>query len=76
MIKIPVEKTEKSQRVPREISERIKELGIYSKVKFMKKELVTCPMREKKISPMYCMQCQYFSRRIKGVIYCKFDEAT
>ncbi len=74
MIQIPVEKTEKIQRVPKEITTKLKEMGILNRVKFMKKELVFCPMRNAKISPMYCIQCPFFLRRVKGVVYCRYDE--
>ena len=73
-MKIKVEKTDKTQRVPREITSKLKEIGILGKLKFMKKELVECPKMKRKISPLYCFQCQYFIRRVKGYIHCKFDE--
>ena len=74
MRKIPVNKVEKTVRVPKEIREEIKKLGIERKVKFMKKELVLCPKTGEEQSPMICMVCDYFVRRVKGVIYCRYPE--
>ena len=72
MRQIPVKKVDKTIRVPREVREEIKRLGIERKVRFMKKELVFCPLANKEQSPMICMTCEYFARRIKGVIHCKY----
>ncbi len=74
MRQIPVKKVGKTVRIPKEIREEIKKLGIERKVKFMKRELVLCPKTEKEQSPMICMVCEYFVRRVKGVIYCKYPE--
>jgi hypothetical protein len=71
---IPVKKVDKTIRVPKEIREEIKRLGIERKVKFMKKEVLFCPMNSKEQSPMICMVCEYFARRIRGVIHCKYPE--
>lgn len=67
-----MKKIDKTVRVPKEVSEEIKRLGIGKKVKFMKKELVLCPMTNKDQSPLICMTCEYFARRIKGLIHCKY----
>ena len=72
MIQIKVEKTNKTQRIPKEVKEKLKDLGIYSKLQFMKKEIINCPKTGKVQSPIYCFLCEYFARRIKGVIYCKY----
>jgi iron-sulfur cluster repair protein YtfE (RIC family) len=71
---ITVKKVEKTVRVPKEIREEIKKLGIERKVKFMKKELILCPMTKKEQSPIICMTCEYFLRRVRGVIHCKYPE--
>jgi len=67
-------KTDKTQRVSKDITAKLKELRLLNRVKFMKKELILCPMIDQERSPMYCMLCEYFSRRIKGIIYCKYPE--
>ncbi len=72
MREIPVKKVDKTVRVPREISEKVKKLGLKKEIKYMKKELIDCPMYGKEVSPIYCLVCEYFSKRIKGVIYCKY----
>jgi len=72
MREIPVEKVDKTIRVPREIREEIKRMGLESKIKFMRKELIECPMHKKRISPLYCLLCEYFVRRVKGIVYCKY----
>ena len=72
MREIPVEKVDKTIRVPREIREEIKRMGLESKIKFMRKELIECPMYKKRISPLYCLLCEYFVRRVKGIVYCKY----
>lgn len=69
---IPVKKVDKTVRVPKKVREEIKQLGIERKVRFMKRELVLCPLSGKEQSPLLCMTCQYFVRRIKGVIHCKY----
>ena len=71
---ISVKKVERSTRIPKEIREEIKRLGIERKVKFMKKELLLCPLSNKEQSPMICMVCEYFTRRVRGVIHCKYPE--
>jgi hypothetical protein len=71
---IPVKKIDKTVRIPKEIREEIKRLRIERKVKFMKKELLLCPLTNKEQSPIICMTCEYFSRRIKGKVYCKYQE--
>ena len=73
MIQIKVEKTEKAQRISKEVREKLKSLGIYGKIQFMRKEIIKCPKTGKIQSPIYCFLCEYFSRRIKGVIYCKYE---
>jgi len=69
---IQVKKVNKTVRVPKEVREEIKKLGIERKVKFMKKELIFCPMTNKEQSPLICMTCDYFVRRVKGVIHCRY----
>jgi hypothetical protein len=72
MREIKIEKVDKTVRVSRELREEIKRMGLESKIKFMRKELVDCPLQKKKISPLYCLVCEYFVRRYKGVIHCKY----
>lgn len=67
-----MEKTDKTVRIPKELREEIKRMGLESKIKFMRKELIDCPLHKKKISPLYCLVCDYFVRRVKGVVYCKY----
>ena len=72
MREIKVEKSEKTVRISREIRDEIKRMGLDSKIKFMRKELINCPKYGKKVSPVYCLLCEYFVRRFKGVIHCKY----
>jgi len=72
MREIKIEKTDKTVRIPKALREEIKRMGLESKIKFMKKELVYCPLHGKKISPIYCITCKYFVRRVKGVVYCRY----
>jgi len=74
MREIPVRKVDKTIRIPREISEKVKAMGLKKEIKYMKKELVDCPLYQKEISPIYCLVCPHFARRIKGVIHCKYGE--
>ncbi len=67
-----MKKVDRTVRVPKEIREEIKRMGIERKVKFMKKELIHCPMTDMDQSPMICMTCEYFVRRVKGIIHCKY----
>ncbi|RLG58604.1 hypothetical protein DRN86_05440 [Candidatus Geothermarchaeota archaeon] len=69
---LDVIKTEKPQKIDKKIMSKLKEAGMYRKVSFMRKELVNCPKESKQISPLNCMICEYFMRRIKGKIYCKY----
>jgi len=69
---IEVKKSNKLIRIPKEIREEIKRLGISSKIKFMQRELIECPMTSRDQSPIICMTCNHFLRRIKGKIYCKY----
>ncbi len=68
---IPVRKSEKSIRIGKELREQLKELRLLKTVSFMRKELVFCPLKNEEISPIHCVVCENFGRRIKGVIYCK-----
>ncbi len=72
MREIPVTKVDKTVRIPREISEKVKQLGLKKEIKYMKKEIIDCPLHKKEISPIYCLVCPYFVRRVKGKIYCKY----
>jgi len=72
MREIAVKKINKSVRIPKEIRSEIKRMRLESKIKFMKKELVNCPLHKKEISPLYCLLCEYFVRRVKGVVYCRY----
>jgi len=72
MRELVITKTDRSQRIEKEVAEKLKELQMLRRVQFMKKELVRCPKLQKEISPIYCMVCEYFRRRVKGKIYCSY----
>lgn len=72
MRQINVIKVNKTVPIPREVSEEIKQLGLERKVRFMKKEVVLCPLSQKEQSPLICITCNYFVKRVKGVVYCKY----
>lgn len=72
--KIQVEKVEKSIRIPRDVIRSLKEIGLYGKIKFMRKEVLLCPLAQSKRSPIVCLTCQYFVRRVKGLVYCKYTD--
>lgn len=69
---LEVIKTEKRQKLDKAILEKLKGTQMYKRVKFMKKELVNCPKEKKLLSPLYCMVCPYFRKRVKGKIYCDY----
>lgn len=72
MRELVITKTTRSVRVSKEVEGRLKELGVYGRVRFMKKERVSCPKSDEKVSPLYCLLCEYFRRRVKGRIYCEY----
>ena len=69
---LEITKTEKPQKVSKEVIEKLKEMQMYNRVKFMKNELIYCPKESKEISPLNCMVCSHFKRRVKGKIYCDY----
>jgi len=72
-MEISVRKTEKKWKINREVAKRLRDLKIYGRVKFMIKEVVSCP-KEGDISPINCLICPYYLRRVKGKIYCNYNK--
>jgi len=76
LIEIEVIKVNKRIKIPKEIREEIKRMKLFSKLKFMEYELITCPKTKKDQSPLLCLTCEYFVRRVKGKVYCRYKETT
>ena len=72
---IKVEKADKAQRIPKDVTEKLKEMGIYRMVRFMRNEVINCP-KEGRRSPIYCFLCEHFVRRKTGVIYCRYGASS
>lgn len=70
MGEIRVRKVETPAKIERSALNRLKELRLTRRVSFMKKERVPCPLRGEEISPIYCLLCDHYRRRVKGVIHC------
>jgi len=72
MRELPVIKVEKTVKIDKALREKLKELGLLSRLKFLRKELVSCPMKGKEISTANCLVCEHFRRRVRGNIYCTY----
>ena len=71
MGEVKVRKVGTSAKIERAVLDRLKELGLTRRVSFMKKERVDCPLRGEEISPLYCLLCEHYRRRVKGIVYCE-----
>jgi len=67
---VPVQKTDKAQKVPEEVLNEVK--GIKGKMfNQMKKEKIGCPVYRKELPFLTCFVCPNFKSRIRGIVYCK-----
>lgn len=70
MRKLQVVKVDEPVKIPREVRERLRDLGIARRVSFMKRERVPCPLTGEEIAPLNCFACEHFLRRVKGFVHC------
>ncbi|MEM3403840.1 MAG: hypothetical protein QXJ17_04850 [Nitrososphaeria archaeon] len=67
---VPVQKTEKTQKIPDDVLSELK--GLKGKMfSQMKKEKIDCPVYRKELPFLVCFVCPNFKSRIRGIVYCK-----
>jgi hypothetical protein len=74
MREIPVRKVEEAAKIKKQIKTQIKDMGLTRRTSFMKKERLDCPMLKEEITPLTCMVCPYYRRRVMGFVHCAFPE--
>jgi len=65
---------ERAMRVPKALSEELKNLPSKKMLRKMKREAVDCPVRGKRVSFVECYLCPNFVRRVRGIVYCRGEE--
>ncbi len=68
---VPVIELPRAMRVPKEISDLLKNALTKSMARKLKRQAVDCPVKGKRVSFAECYFCPNFLRRIRGVVYCK-----
>ncbi|MEM3670766.1 MAG: hypothetical protein QW767_03375 [Thermoprotei archaeon] len=70
---IPVYTVDKVFPVDKELVKQLREMKISRGfLNSMKSQAVNCPMVGGESPAIKCLACQYFVRRVKGTVYCKF----
>jgi len=68
---LDIEGSEKPIRVPRSLVDELKGAVSGKMMRRMKKEAVSCPVKDKKVSFLECFGCSNFLHRLKGKVGCK-----
>jgi len=71
---VPVISLERAMRVPKALSEELKNLPSKKMLRKMKREAVDCPVKGKRVSFIECYLCPNFVRRVRGIVYCRGEE--
>lgn len=72
MRELKIEKLGGRVKLDKEVLEEIKALGLRSRLKAFKSEGVKCPKAGEKVPFAQCFVCEYFVRRVKGVVHCRY----
>ncbi|MFQ5871118.1 MAG: hypothetical protein ACE5IB_03020 [Candidatus Geothermarchaeales archaeon] len=72
MRQIQVVKTDSVAKMDRQLRSQIKDLGMSRRASFMKKERLQCPMLSEEITPLTCLVCPHFRRRVMGFVHCNY----
>jgi hypothetical protein len=62
--------SEKSRKVPKEVTSELKGALSGKMMSRMKKEAVRCPVVNDEVAFLVCFACPSFLRRVKGVVHC------
>ncbi|MDG6934605.1 MAG: hypothetical protein JRN68_07880 [Nitrososphaerota archaeon] len=67
---VPVYKTDKKYKIPKEITSQLKGAVSAKMISSMKIEAVDCPVAKTEIPFLACFVCPSFLNRVKGVVGC------
>lgn len=70
---IPIYQAQEDFKLDKELTKSLRELKVGRKlIERMKRDAVNCPLYGDRTPAARCLSCQYFVRRVKGVIHCGY----
>lgn len=68
--KVQIEKRDKPQKIPKEVTQALKGAASPKMMGKMKKEIIFCPVANEEKPFLWCFACKSFLRRVSGVVDC------